>query len=110
MGSFGDAYDDAMAGSPLPIKRRSSKSAGRSSDLASQILVKKPLDRCVGMPPLALPCEPVLGSRIHHDIEGLAQILQLAKQLGAVQEQHIVVCHAVHHQELALQIWRIRQR
>jgi hypothetical protein len=52
--------------------------------LRPQIVVKEPLDRCVGMSPVALPCESVLGTGVHHDIEGLAQILQLAKQLGAV--------------------------
>ena len=61
------------------------------------------------MPPIMLPCEPVLGARIDHDVERLAQILQRAEQLGAVNEKHVVIRHAVHHQEFALEILGVRE-
>jgi hypothetical protein len=47
--------------------------------LWAQIIVKKSLDRRVGMSPVVLSYESVLRPGINHDIEGFAQILQLAK-------------------------------
>ena len=47
--------------------------------LPQKVLVEESLDRGVGMPPIMLANEAVLGAGIHHDVERLAEILQLAK-------------------------------
>jgi hypothetical protein len=67
----------------------------------AQTVIEEAQNRRVGMAAIVLAYQPMLGARIDHDLEGLAEILQPAKELGAIQEEHVVVRHAVDHQELA---------
>jgi hypothetical protein len=62
------------------------------------VLVEESFHQGISVPAIVLSHEPVLASRIHHDIEGLVQILQGPKQLGAVEEEHVVIGHAVNDQ------------
>ena len=50
-----------------------------SLSLRPQVLVEESFDRGVSMPTVVLPCESVFRTGVHHDIEGLTQVLQLAE-------------------------------
>lgn len=54
--------------------------------LGAQILVEESLDGRVGMSPVMLPNQSVFRAGVNHDLEGLAQVLQPAHELGAMQE------------------------
>ena len=51
----------------------------RADSTILQIRVEEPLDRGVGVAPVMLADQSVFRPRVHHDVEGLAEILQLAK-------------------------------
>jgi len=59
------------------------------------------------MPAIVLPDQSMFTARVHHDVEWLAQILEFAEHLGAVQEQHVIVGHTVHDQQWALEVFGI---
>ena len=46
---------------------------------------------------------------VEHQIEGLAKALQLAHDLGAVGNQHIVICHAMHEEQRSIEFLEVRQ-
>jgi hypothetical protein len=54
--------------------------------LRPQVLVKESFDGGISMSAVVLSYESVLRPGVNHDIEGFAQVLQRAKELGAVQE------------------------
>jgi hypothetical protein len=68
-----------------------------------QIPIEEFQYRGIGMAAIVLADQAMFRTWVDHHFEWLFQILQPAKELGAVEEQHIVIGHSVHHQQASAQ-------